>query len=402
MGTASEATVEPASLTADVALAEQASPPRPLLTWLGIAFLLYLLLVAVALVGSGFKTAAGDQARTLFAFAADPLLGLLIGTLATALVQSSSTVTSIIVGLVAGGLPVSIAIPMVMGANIGTTITNTIVSLGHVGNRSEFRRAFSAATVHDFFNLLAVLVFLPLEILFGLLERGSHALATLLSGGESLAVGGFNFIKPLTQPVVLEVKGLFVAGGQSSLVIGSLMTLLGIFAILLAVLGLGRLLRAALVGRVRVYLRAALGRGPVTGIGAGAAVTVLVQSSSTTTSLMVPLAGSGALQTRDIYPFTLGANIGTCVTALLAATAAAGLEAFAAMQIAFAHLLFNVLGVALLYLLPHWAGWQSLSDFPVRASTWFANVAAGQRLLAFAYVFVVFFAFPGLLVMGLR
>lgn len=63
------------------------------------------------------------------------------------------------------------AIPMVMGANLGTTITNTIVSLGHIRDRGEFRRAFAAATVHDFFNLLAVFIFLPLELMFGLLQR---------------------------------------------------------------------------------------------------------------------------------------------------------------------------------------------------------------------------------------
>ena len=120
--------------------------------WFAIAGLVYVLLVAVATIGGGFKLATGDQARELFAFASNPITALVIGTIATALIQSSSTVTSIIVGLVAGGLPVEIAIPMVMGSNIGTTITNTIVSLGHVRQGEEFKRAFAAATIHDFFN----------------------------------------------------------------------------------------------------------------------------------------------------------------------------------------------------------------------------------------------------------
>ena len=72
-----------------------------------------------------------------------PFAGLVIGTIATALIQSSSTVTAIIVGLIAGGVPVSVAIPMFMGANIGTTLTSTIVSLGHVRAGDEFRRAFA-------------------------------------------------------------------------------------------------------------------------------------------------------------------------------------------------------------------------------------------------------------------
>lgn len=133
------------------------------LRWANLAFMLYLLLVSVSMVGSGFKLASGEHAKSLFEFASHPVAGLMIGLVATALIQSSSTVTSIIVGLVAGGLPVQIAIPMVMGANIGTTVTNTLVSLGHLRCKEEFKRAFASATVHDFFNLLAVLIFLPLE-----------------------------------------------------------------------------------------------------------------------------------------------------------------------------------------------------------------------------------------------
>ena len=88
--------------------------------------------------------------KSTFEFASHPVAGLMIGLVATALIQSSSTVTSIIVGLVAGGLPIETAIPMVMGANIGTTVTNTIVSLGHIRNKEEFKRAFASATIHDF------------------------------------------------------------------------------------------------------------------------------------------------------------------------------------------------------------------------------------------------------------
>ncbi|MFP3345087.1 Na/Pi cotransporter family protein, partial [Halomonas sp. SIMBA_159] len=84
----------------------------------------------------------------------------------------------------------------------------------------------------------------------------------------------------------------------------------------------------------RDILKSAIGRGPVHGIVSGSIVTILVQSSSTTTSLMVPLVGTGVLKVRDVYPFTLGANIGTCITALLAATAISGDHAVFALQIA--------------------------------------------------------------------
>lgn len=62
-------------------------------------------------------------------------------------------------------LTVRVAIPIIMGANIGTSVTNTIVSLTQMGDRNEFRRAFAAATVHDMFNWLSVIVLFPIEII---------------------------------------------------------------------------------------------------------------------------------------------------------------------------------------------------------------------------------------------
>merc|ERR1719216_231058 len=93
------------------------------------------------------------------------------------LVQSSSTSTSIIITMTAAGLmEVKNAIPMIMGANIGTSVTNTIVSVGQIGNKDEYRRAFAGATVHDCFNILTVLVLLPIEAVTGLLRHTAGGL----------------------------------------------------------------------------------------------------------------------------------------------------------------------------------------------------------------------------------
>ena len=93
------------------------------LVWLGVISYIYLLLVAVGTITAGFQWAVGGAgtAADLFRYADNPFMALVIGAFATALVQSSSTVTSVIVALVAAGLPVATAIPMVMGANVGTT-----------------------------------------------------------------------------------------------------------------------------------------------------------------------------------------------------------------------------------------------------------------------------------------
>lgn len=363
------------------------------LKWVQVAGLVYLLLVAVSLIGSGFKIAAGDQARELFAFASNPVAGLVIGTVATALIQSSSTVTSIIVGLVAGGLPVGIAIPMVMGANIGTTITNTIVSLGHVREGDAFRRAFAAATVHDFFNLVSVLIFLPLEIMFGVLEKTGAWLAGLLLGGESMSMKGLDFVKPLVKPPV-EFLQHQVLGAVPELLGGLVMIGAGIITIFLVITTIGRLLKVLMVGRAREILHGAVGRGPITGIGSGTLMTVLVQSSSTTTSLVVPLAGSGVFSLRQIYPFTLGANIGTCITALLAATAITGANAVFALQVALVHLVYNLLGVIVIYGIP------LLRELPLRAAEALAAATVRNKLYAVAYIGSVFFVVPLVLIGG--
>ena len=361
------------------------------LQWLFVVAMIYLLLMAVGMIGSGFKLASGgaEGARQLFAFATNPVMGLVTGALATAVVQSSSTVTSVIVGLVAGGLPVETAIPMIMGANIGTTVTNTLVSMGHVGKKKEFRRAFAAATVHDFFNLMAVFIFLPLEIMTGFLAAGSAFLADILVGGHSVEVS-FNPIKAITAPAVSIFKGLY--GGLSNLWGGISLALTGLTLIFFSIVYLGKLLKALMVGKAKKILHRAVGHGPLTGIFSGMLMTIAVQSSSTSTSLVVPLAGNGIFKLKEIYPFTLGSNIGTTITALLAATAVQGDMGYFALQIAMVHLLFNVSAVIFIFGIP------VLRNIPPRMARRFAQAASRNKWLVLGYVVGVFFVVPGLLI----
>ena len=89
----------------------------------------------------------------------------MIGVLGTVLVQSSSTFTSIIVAAIGAGMDVHIAVPMIMGANIGTSVTNTLVAMTQIGKRDEFERAFAAATVLDMFNWSTVIILFTIEVL---------------------------------------------------------------------------------------------------------------------------------------------------------------------------------------------------------------------------------------------
>ncbi|WP_204795504.1 Na/Pi symporter [Oceanisphaera litoralis] len=361
------------------------------ISWLLVSFLVYMLLAAVGAIGSGFKAAAGNDAKELFAFASNPGIALIVGVVATSLIQSSSTVTSIIVGMVAGGLPISIAIPMVMGANIGTSLTSTLVSLGHIRDGEAFKRAFSAATVHDSFNILAVAILLPLELLFRPLATISEYLAGLLVSDASVSMSGVNFMKVLLAPAsdLLKASVAWLPGIWS----GVALILIGIGLILVVVTQIGKVLRKLMEGRAMNILHTAVGRGPASGMASGTLVTVLVQSSSTTTSLIVPLAGTGVFSLKQVYPFILGSNIGTTITALLAATAISGAAATVALQIALVHLLFNLLAIAVIYVLPF------LRQLPVVMAETLATLAQRNKAYVAVYIVGVFFALP-LMVVG--
>lgn len=359
--------------------------PRPI-KWLLLLLLVYAMLVAVGLIGNGFKAATEEHARELFEYASNPVMGLIIGMVCTALIQSSSTVSSIIVAMVAGGLPITIAVPMMMGANIGTSITNTIVSLGHVADKQEFQRAFNAATIHDFFNIFAVLIFLPLEIAFGLLETISAYMVSFAQSASGSGSSMFNPIKAATSPVIDLVKDL--VANAPMLVAGLIKIGLGLALIIMSITYMGKIMKSLMVGRAREILKHSLGRGAVSGITSGTIVTVLVQSSSTTTSLMVPLVGNGIVTARSIYPFTLGANIGTTITALIAALAVEGPNAMLALQIAFVHLVYNTLAVLVIY------GVSFTRELPPQLSYQLSLKVAENKSYGIMYIIGVFFVIP--------
>ncbi|MCH2174171.1 MAG: Na/Pi symporter [Lentisphaeria bacterium] len=364
---------------------------KQVLMWLQIICLVWVLITAVTLIGGGFKQATSGQAQELFKFATNPIMGVIVGTVATAMIQSSSTVTSIIVGLVAGGLPVNLAVPMIMGANMGTTITNTIVSIGHIRDKEEFQRAFSAATIHDFFNLMCILIFLPIEIMFKPLEKmAGHISQSIISEEQSVS-GTINFVGAITKPVLKLFQSLF--SNLDNEVSGLVIIFLGVVLIFGAIYQIGRLMKSLMVGKARKLLKAAIGRGPISGIMSGTIVTILVQSSSTTTSLIIPLVGAGVLKVRDVYAFTLGANIGTCITALIAAMGVTGDSAGFALQIALVHLLYNFIGVIAVYGIPF------LREIPYKAAERLALKTCNNKLIGFGYIAGIFFIFPAVAIL---
>ncbi len=300
---------------------------------------LYLFFFSIKLMGHSFKLAGKDFAKTLIETTNNPYLGLMLGIVATSLIQSSSTTTSIVIAMVAAGtLTVSNAIPIIMGANIGTTITNTIVSLAHVTRKEEFERAFAGSIVHDCFNVLAVLVLFPIEINFHIIERIVERAEKVFAG-----VGATELLNPLDYIIKPLIK-VADSGFEMLPVPHVFMMIVSLGLLFAALTGMVRMLRLLMIRRMESVLSGFLFGNPFASMAMGVALTVCVQSSSITTSLVIPLVGAGLLTITQIFPYVLGANIGTTMTAILAALATKNDVAITA---AFAHLLFNIMGIAI-------------------------------------------------------
>ncbi len=355
--------------------------------------LIYIFLVGVSSLEGGIKVMGADTQERLFSNVSNPLAGLFVGLLGTVLVQSSSASTSVIVGLVASGaLGVDAAVPMIMGANIGTTVTNTLVSLGHVRQSNEFRRAFAAATVHDFFNVMAVAILLPLEIAFGIISSIAQSVSDRLVGASGTEWK--SPIKAWVKQPVGWLEDIWHAIGTSGNLQGVLMVLTGLGIILVALALITKNMRALVADRVERSVNALLSKGGgAVALLLGLVITVAVQSSSITTSILIPLAGAGVLSLRNAYPVTLGANVGTTITALLASLATGSTDS---LTVALAHTTFNVGGILLLYVLPF------ARDLPIRGAERLADLAVEQRSMAVAYVVGVFVIVPLLGVAVLR
>ncbi len=356
-----------------------------------ILFLLFVFLMGVKGLGGGFKLLGHNLLEAFFSATENPFVGLMIGILSTTIIQSSSVSTSMIVGLVAAPqnpLPVANAVPMIMGTNIGTTVTNTIVSLGHLGRKDEFRRAFAVATCHDFFNFLTVAVLLPLELFTGYLRRTAGWLSSWfgnLSGMryespvDHLLKLGLRPIESLSRGVFTspQSQGIFLICVSGVCIFGALFLLV-------------RTMRTAMETRIEAFLNRFLNRSGVLSILMGIVVTGMVQSSSITTSLLVPLAGAGLITLGQAFPITLGANIGTTVTALMASMAVSGVNAQAGVTIALVHLLFNLTGTVMIYPL------RAIRAIPLRLAQGLADIAVNSRQWALLYVLILFYGIPAI------
>jgi sodium-dependent phosphate cotransporter len=351
-----------------------------------ILILIYCFLLSISLMQGAFRLFGEGFAERLFALASNKFIGLFIGVLTTSLVQSSSFTTSVTVGLVGSGiLEVGLAVPIIMGANIGTAVTNTLVAYGHVTRRDELQRGMEAGHIHDIFNILAVIILFPLELAFGFLEKMATAATTIFGG-----MGGTTFsspikaiVKPASKFALKSITSTVHAPDaiQATIVLGLALVIL-FFSLLLLV----RVLKSLVLARVETFFGTYIFRNALLSLFVGLAITTLVQSSSVTTSLIVPMTAAGILTLEQIFPYTLGANVGTTVTAILASLATVSAENMGGVTIAFTHLSFNLAGIAILY---------PLRMIPIGFAREFGRRTAANRLFPLQYVILVFFYIPG-------
>lgn len=405
-----------------------------------VVFFLYFFLFGLELLGAGAKVMTGCAAGSLFGDDANPVAGLMIGILATVLLQSSSTTTSIIVALVgADAVSVNQGIYMVMGSNIGTSVTNTIVAMGQMGNGDELERAFAGATVHDMFNFLSVAILFPLEVITHYLAALTAAIVAgvTTSSGEKWEGPIKKILGPLITKVIIANKkvplliaenstaygceadmgfypimcedpanptydsceqvGLITCDKQTNAcpaffqadanahddkVSGGVAFIMGLAILFVCLFALVSVLNKMLMGMSTRIIYKATDINGYLAMLIGAGLTIIVQSSSITTSALTPIVGMGIIRLEQMYPLTLGANIGTTITALLASMVTDGTNA---LQVALAHLFFNITGILIWYPIPF------MRRVPLYGARQLGKATRIWRGFPFLYIFVMFF-----------
>ena len=355
-----------------------------------VLFFLYVFLVGVKSLETGISSLGENLVESVFAAVASPMTALAAGVLATVMVQSSSVSTAVIVGLVgAGVMSVEAAVPMVMGANIGTTVTSTLVALGHIRQLAYFERAFAAATLHDGFNLLSVALFLPLEMAFGVVTWCARTLEGLIDGFfPSSGSAGSSLVRDIVAAPVKWIQGVADGFGWS----GGLGPILLVTGLGLIFLGLAMItwgMKLLISRRLEGAVNSLLGRGGGwVALVIGAVMTVAVQSSSITTSILVPLVAAGLLTLPNAFPVTVGSNLGTTVTAMLASMAS---ESEGALVIALAHVSFNLLALIAFFAIP------VTRQLPLAVARTMARMAMANKAWVAVYVLGVFILVPVLI-----
>jgi len=354
------------------------STNRLLQSILYIIAVLVLFLISIDLLVSSLGHIGKETVESVLEVTANPFVSLFIGLLITALIQSSSTTTSMIVAMVASGsIDMQRAIPIIMGANIGTTLTSNIVSLNFITKKKKFKRAFSTATLHDHFNILVTLILFPLQYKYnvlGILSNKVSGFLTLSGTSDS----GILYSEPYLSKLMVSELILDLIGNPY---IGLILAILLLFG---SIKLITKVIYKTFIGTTRLKFENVVFKNRWKSLGWGIALTSAIQSSSMTTSIVVPLVATGKIKFKDVYPFIIGANIGTTITALLAAL----FKTPEAISIAVAHLMFNLIGGLIFLFIPF------VNRLPMALAEILGDLCLKYRIISVVYIIVTFFLLP--------
>ena len=269
----------------------------------GLALFLY----GMDVMGNGLKKSAGRKLKTILGnLTSSKLKGFLLGLAVTAIIQSSSATTVMVVGFVsAGTMTLAQAISVILGANLGTAVTAWLTALNSLGG--------DAANVTGWLEFLTPDFWMPILAIIGIVfimfskKEKQKDLATVLLGFAVLMVG-------------MSLMSGAVGGLKSDPEFAKILTIFN---------------------------------NPILGVLVGTALTAIVQSSSASVGILQALSMTGGISFGMAIPIVLGQNIGTCVTAMLSALGANK----AGKRTAVAHLFFNVIGVTFWLSMYYLVGW---------------------------------------------
>jgi sodium-dependent phosphate cotransporter len=369
-----------------------------------LGFGIFLFISSLEGVKSGFKLIFDEWQKGILGMITDntaPVTGLAIGILSTALVQSSSAVVAATMvsmsGMVTSGLPMVDAmrfgVPMVLGANIGTTVTNTIVIFGvrRGMTMSEFGDTIPGVIVDDVYEFLTISLFFILEMTTGFISNTTLKIGEFLSSSVGLEETLASFDKTIIdiiikEPIVKPLKNLVVeftgtkVGGVALFIFWFLVI---IFSMGLITKGLENLIQTDWEDKIKAAFNS-----PARSFFTGFSITWLVGSSSIGTSLMVPFLATKVVDLKKAYPYLCGCNMGTTVDLSQIYGYIAG--GMVGVMLGSAHVMLNIIAMLLWLVSP-------LRFVPVRVSEWIGKAIQANEnaaMILVTWVVVLFFVLP--------
>ncbi|WP_420581081.1 Na/Pi symporter [Reichenbachiella sp.] len=344
---------------------------------LSISIALFVFLWSLDLMTSTFHVIGNETVIKILSITSNPFISLFIGLFITAVIQSSSTSTSLIVAVVAsGGMTLENAVPMIMGANIGTTLTSTIVSLSYITDNKEFKNAIATGVMHDFFNIMTVMILFPLEYYYHLLSRLSTSVASVFN----LSAVPTKIDQDLNSGLFDLINGFLIESINYKIIL----VLIACATLFASIKIISKIISKRMIGASDEKFQEVFFKHTLNSFGLGTMLTAGIQSSSITTSIIVPLGATGKIHHNKIFPYIVGANIGTTITALIAAFN----KSEAALSIALVHFLFNFIGTLIFLLIPY------LKQLPIQYARKFGLMTMQYRVIGFFYILFVFFILP--------